>query len=154
MHINFVNVNRFTNTNTITVHTLHLKPLGRTLEMFSRHWLFRNATYTFTSFYVITVNSRAKLVGVRSSNFQVSVCTVEVFVYVWCCRACGCVIGQFKVTQWFLIVDPLSRDIITHRFELWGYCSKATCRTIIREQVVTSNRRSCNHHMNFSTCDT
>jgi len=116
--------------------------------------VFRNATYWFTSFYVITVNCRAKLVGVRSSNFQVSVCTVVVFVCVWCWRACGCVIGQFKFTQWFLIVAPLSRNLITQRFELWVYRSKAKCWTVIREQVVTSNSRSCNRHVNFSSCAT
>jgi hypothetical protein len=113
--------------------------------------VFRNATYRSTSFYMITVNRRAKLVRVRFSDFQVIACTVVVFVYVWCCRSCSCVIGQFKVTQWFLIVDPLSRDPITRRFELWVYRSKATCWTLIREQVVTSNRRSSNHHRNFST---
>jgi hypothetical protein len=116
--------------------------------------VFRNATYRFTSFYMITVNCRAKLVGERSCDFQVSVYTVVVFVYVWCCRACSCVIGQFKVTQWFLIVDPLSRDLITRRFELWGYRSKATCWTVIREQMVKSNIRSGNHHRNFSTYPT
>jgi hypothetical protein len=146
MHINFANIKLFTNTNAITVHTLNLEPLGHTLEMFSRSCVQEGNLQVYKFL-------RAKL-GVRSSDFQVSVFTVVVFVDAWCCRACSCVIGQFKVTRWFLIVDHLSRDLITRRFELWGYRSKATCWTVIREQVVTSNRRNGNHHRNFSTCAT
>jgi hypothetical protein len=101
--------------------------------------VFRNTTYRFIIFYLLTVNCRAKLVGARSSDFQISVCTAVMFVTVWCCGACSCVISQFKVTWRFLIVDPLSRDLITRRFELWVYRSKVMCWAVTCQQVVTSN---------------